>query len=152
MDEIIFKCIELIISALMLIVTIVIARFAMNLTERQLKVQELQLKHDLYERRFQIYNDLTLAYGDYNDHIYLKSIKDRCAGINQWLNINEDHIQFLFEETVLQKAKKLRQELGNADPEYFKENPNKEIVQKLKDYYEDLKNEISSVLSFRNLM
>lgn len=151
MIDLFFRFNELIISIFMLITTGVISIFAIRISMRQLYVQKLQLKHDLYERRFKIFNDLITQYGDF-DRINVISLKDRNSGVKHWLDANEYHINFLFEESVMIKAKKLKNELGLAFAEYNKVNPDPETIKKIDYFYMDLKSEISSVLSFRNLM
>jgi|GEM_PF-4184484 len=150
---VVFKIGELVISILMLITTVIISYFAIKISNGQLYVQSLQLKHSLYERRYEIYKKLMSKYHDYGDNLNLiNKLQDQHLGIDNWLNENEDHIKFLFEESVLRKAHKLKEQLALAQPEFFKEDADKEVVQKIDELYFDLKSEISSVLSFRKLM
>lgn len=152
MEKLIFQSVfsisSLGIDLLTLLVTALVAYFAYRLSDRQLNVQKHQLKHDLYDRRYAIYESLKKTFGDNDDKTY--SVKDLTGLYNNytpWFNNNHDHLMFLFEKNIFDQANSLYDSLRNEPNKFDK----KVDLQPFNNKYEVLKSRISEELNFKNI-
>ncbi|WP_321370533.1 hypothetical protein [uncultured Draconibacterium sp.] len=151
MIQLIFKAMEIILQCITIVVTICVAVYAYRISKGQFMLQNYQLRHDLYERRYKIYEELMKEFGDNGDGMLFQTLKDKKIGIDLWFNRNGKHLEFLFDDVVMEKVANLQEELRKAKPEFFMDRPNKSVVNIVNESYLILKKEISTNLKFRDL-
>jgi hypothetical protein len=140
-----FSATSIIIELCMLLATITIALFAYRISNRQLNLQNYQLKHDLYERRYKYY---MLFKSVFDPFIFDEFVLDNADYKNLQI-ASKNELKFLFDldivnifmqiQTVLLNENKSS---GSEKIEFSKQR--EKLSQKLIEKIEDL-------LTIRNL-
>jgi hypothetical protein len=149
MLELIFKSdyysTSIIIELCMLIATITIALFAYRISNRQLNLQNYQLKHDLYERRYKYYLQFkSIFYPLLNDYVVLNN--------NVYKNLqkaSQNELKFLFDQGIVNDSMKIQSFLMNESINSGTEKI--KLLEQRGKLSQELIEKIEDLLTIRNL-
>lgn len=159
----VFQSINIILSFLLLIATIIIAVLASIIAKRQLKLQNYQLKYDLYNRRYEYYEKLKSIYEK------IKIDPERTLNENEYKKLKENatnELKFIFDDDIVHLFNRIHETLEKlcnykvqeiVDKESFetgkkpKSSERQNIQNEWKEYYIQMMNKIEDLLIIRNL-